>query len=99
MLSDFPRTDRFVVVVAAQVDAAKSMLEEITERERQHRRSLEAEVERMRELKRHKAEEIERFRKIKDEVSTVSSSAVLTYKRNATSLTQSDYGAGGAQGA
>ena len=46
------------------------MLEEITERERQHRRSLEAEVEKMRELKRHKAEEIERFRKIKDEVQT-----------------------------
>lgn len=44
------------------------MLEEITERERQHRRSLETKVEKVRELKRHKAEEIERFRKIKDEV-------------------------------
>lgn len=44
------------------------MLEEITERERQNRRKLEAEVGQMREIKRKKAEEIERFRKIKDDV-------------------------------
>ena len=42
------------------------MLEEITERERERRRGLEAEVERMRELKRQKAEDIERFRRIKE---------------------------------
>ena len=47
--------------------ATKSLLEEITERERERRRGLEAEVERMRELKRQKAEEIERFRRIKDD--------------------------------
>ena len=50
-----------------KVEAAKSMLEEITERERQRRLALEAEVEQLRELKRKKAEDIKRFRKIKDE--------------------------------
>ena len=50
-----------------KVAEAKSILEEITERERQRRLGLEAEVEQLRELKRKKAEDIERFRKIKDE--------------------------------
>jgi serine/threonine protein kinase len=50
-----------------KVEAAKSMLQEITERERERRLALEAEVEQLRELKRKKAEDIERFRKIKDE--------------------------------
>eukprot|EP00802_Teleaulax_amphioxeia_P012272 Tamp_12311.p1 GENE.Tamp_12311~~Tamp_12311.p1 ORF type:complete len:287 (-),score=64.89 Tamp_12311:912-1772(-) len=53
--------------LAQKVDATKNMLEEITERERERRRGLEAEVERMRELKRQKAEDIERFRRIKEE--------------------------------
>lgn len=61
------RADHAPDKLGHKVNEAKSMLEEITERERQRRLGLEAEVEQLRELKRKKAEDIERFRKIKDE--------------------------------